>query len=63
MRFQGKAPAISENAPLLTIVTEQLARAGVTPEDQQALWTKSQELQQSETGHADIRKGLEAAGF
>jgi len=26
-------------------------------------WEKSQEVQQSELAHADIRKGLEAAGF
>ncbi|KAJ7361302.1 ras guanine nucleotide exchange factor domain-containing protein [Mycena albidolilacea] len=31
--------------------------------DQTWFWEKSQEVQQSELAHADIRKGLEAAGF
>lgn len=31
--------------------------------DQNVFWTRSQELQQAELAHADIRKGLEAAGF
>jgi son of sevenless-like protein len=33
------------------------------PPGERVLWKKSEEVQQSELAHADIRKGLEKAGF
>jgi son of sevenless len=31
--------------------------------DEGSFWMRSQEVQHAELAHADIRKGLEAAGF
>ncbi|KAI5120791.1 hypothetical protein M0805_002418 [Coniferiporia weirii] len=63
VRFQGKVPAIVENAPLMTFVSEQLTLSAEKLKDPMTFWVRSQELQQSEVAHADIRRGLEAAGF
>jgi son of sevenless-like protein len=45
----------------MTYIDGQLAAANA--KELPAFWTRSQELQQAELAHADIRKGLEAAGF
>ena len=61
VRFQNKAHGFTENVTTMNYIVEQLAQAAKL--EQSWFWTKSQELQQSEMAHADIRKGLEAAGF
>ena len=61
VRFQKKGYEIVENSSLLNFVTDQLSLSGAR--DEAILWTRSAELQQNEMAHADIRKGLEAAGF
>jgi son of sevenless len=45
----------------MTFVEQQLANSA--SKDPNSFWARSQELQQAELAHADIRKGLEAAGF
>ena len=61
MRFQNKSHGFAENTPTLTYISEHLLLA--ISKDPASFWTRSQELQQHEVAHADIRKGLEAAGF
>lgn len=61
VRFQGKTYAHVENPTTMSFVAEQLMQSGL--KDPNMFWTRSQELQQTELAHADIRKGLEAAGF
>ena len=65
VRFQSKplSTTIVEDPTVMTFITEQLALASEKLRDPQAFWARSQELQQHELSHADIRKGLEAAGF
>lgn len=65
-RYQTRTPAVVEDAPLLAFIAEQLAATGErvgSREADNAVWTRSQELQQSEISQADIRRGLEAVGF
>jgi son of sevenless-like protein len=45
----------------MTFIEQQLTNASM--KDINSFWMRSQELQQAELAHADIRKGLEAAGF
>jgi son of sevenless-like protein len=45
----------------MSYIDSQLAAAEAL--DPASFWSRSQELQQAELAHADIRKGLEAAGF
>jgi son of sevenless len=45
----------------MSYIDQQLANAA--SKDLNSFWARSQELQQAELAHADIRKGLEAAGF
>ncbi|KAH9858290.1 ras GEF [Lenzites betulinus] len=61
VRHQGKTYAFAEDASLVMYVEMNIAVAG--EKDQGSFWMKSQEIQQAEMQHADIRKGLELAGF
>lgn len=61
LRFQRKPYPFVEDTSLMFFIQAQLAVAH--GRDQGWYWTRSQELQQAELAHADIRKGLEAAGF
>ncbi|KAF7337603.1 hypothetical protein MSAN_02233600 [Mycena sanguinolenta] len=61
LRAQKQPYNIAESESTLTFIGMHL-RIDST-RDQTWFWEKSQEVQQSELAHADIRKGLEAAGF
>lgn len=61
LRHQAKPYALAEDAGVIACLEAGLAAAA--EKDLAALWTKSQEIQQAEMQHADIRKGLELAGF
>ncbi|KIJ54182.1 hypothetical protein M422DRAFT_241434 [Sphaerobolus stellatus SS14] len=52
---------IPEVQPTMQFVESQLALAA--QKDEGGFWMRSQEVQHAELAHADIRKGLEAAGF
>lgn len=59
LRFQGRKYNIDINESMATFIDDHLR----DPWDEDWSWTRSQEVQKSEMAHADIRKGLEAAGF
>jgi len=61
LRSQNNSYGFSENRATMEFIT----RATATfPKDWQAkFWAKSQVVQHSEIANADIRRGLEAAGF
>lgn len=59
LRFQGRKYNIVINESIVAFIEDQIRDQW----DEEWSWTRSQEVQQSETAHADIRKGLEAAGF
>lgn len=61
VRYQGKGYNYAENPSTMSFVEVQLTLGA--GRDQAWFWARSQELQQNEVAHADIRKGLEAAGF
>jgi son of sevenless-like protein len=61
LRHQSKMYNLAEDEPTKAFVITQLKSASA--KDQEWFWVKSQEVQQLERAHADIRKGLEAAGF
>ena len=61
LRHQAKPYTHPEDSTVVTYIETNLAQAG--EKDQGSFWTKSQEIQQAEMQHADIRKGLELAGF
>lgn len=61
LRYQGKPYAWGEVESTKNFVEGQICTANL--KDQSWYWSKSQEVQQTELAHADIRKGLEAAGF
>ncbi len=61
LRHQGKFYPFAEDAAMMSFVEANLLQTGEL--DQAAFWAKSQEVQQAEVTNADIRKGLEAAGF
>lgn len=61
VRFQKKGYEIGENTSMIGFIADQLSLSAAR--DEAILWTRSAELQQNEMAHADIRKGLEAAGF
>ena len=61
LRHQARPYAIVEDLALTAYIDAGVAAAG--DRDQSAFWAKSQEIQQAEMLHADIRKGLELAGF
>jgi len=61
LRFQSRPYSIAPSESTQNFVDMHL-REGMQ-KDQNWYWTRSQEVQHSELAHADIRKGLEAAGF
>jgi son of sevenless len=61
LRYQSKLYAWGEVTPTKNFIEGQVRTANL--KDQSWYWSKSQEVQQTELAHADIRKGLEAAGF
>jgi len=61
LRYQTKPYAWGEVKPTMNFIEGQVRTANL--KDQSWYWSQSQEVQQSELAHADIRKGLEAAGF
>ncbi|KAH9920201.1 ras GEF [Epithele typhae] len=60
-RHQARPYALAEDAVLAALIDTNLLAFGDV--EQNVFWTKSQEIQQAEMLHADIRKGLELAGF
>ncbi|KAJ6523591.1 ras guanine nucleotide exchange factor domain-containing protein [Mycena capillaripes] len=61
LRSQKQPYIIAESETTLNFIGGHLRMDSL--KDQTWFWEKSQEVQQSELAHADIRKGLEAAGF
>ncbi|KAF9011050.1 ras guanine nucleotide exchange factor domain-containing protein [Cyathus striatus] len=61
LRFQQKPYTYPLSDSIRSFIETQLKES--SGRDQHWFWTRSQELQQLELAHADIRKGLEAAGF
>ncbi|KAJ7024347.1 ras guanine nucleotide exchange factor domain-containing protein [Mycena alexandri] len=61
LRAQGRPYNVAESETTLNFIGGHLRMDSM--KDQTWFWEKSQEVQQSELAHADIRKGLEAAGF
>ncbi|KAI0375492.1 ras GEF [Pilatotrama ljubarskyi] len=60
-RHQHKTYSFAEDMGVVAYMETNIAVAG--EKDQGSFWMKSQEIQQAEMQHADIRKGLELAGF
>ncbi|KAG6901869.1 hypothetical protein C0995_007095 [Termitomyces sp. Mi166 len=61
LRFQSKPHNIAESESVMGFIKRSLQADG--ERDNNWFWAKSQEVQQMELAHADIRKGMEAAGF
>lgn len=61
LKYQSTRYPFSENEPSKNFIMGQLRTGGL--KDQSWFWQRSGEVQQTELAHADIRKGLEAAGF
>ncbi len=61
LKFSSKPYILNENPAMLTFIDSQLTTA--SSKDQGFFWQRSQDLLSAELAHADIRKGLEAAGF
>jgi son of sevenless-like protein len=61
LRFQTKPYLISEIPEMTSFITIQIEKAATMGE--RWYWQRSDELQHAELIHADIRRGLEAAGF
>jgi len=61
LKFSSKPYILNENPPMLSFIDSQLTTA--SSKDQGFFWQRSQDLLSAELAHADIRKGLEAAGF
>ncbi|KAI0068002.1 ras GEF [Artomyces pyxidatus] len=61
LRFQSKPYGFAEIPGITNFIQTQMNKAA--GRDERWFWTRSDELQQAELVHADIRKGLEAAGF
>ena len=61
LRFQAKPYHIAEIPEMTSFITGQMEKA--TTMGERWYWQRSDELQQAELVHADIRRGLEAAGF
>ncbi|KDR85609.1 hypothetical protein GALMADRAFT_54074 [Galerina marginata CBS 339.88] len=60
LKFQSRPYGIAPSESTTTLIESRLRD---TDRDDNWFWTKSLEVQHSEVAHADIRKGLEAAGF
>jgi son of sevenless-like protein len=61
LRYQSKPYDIAENSFTLKFIEERLREDSV--KDQNWFWSRSREIEEQEMANADIRKGLEAAGF
>ncbi|OSD06173.1 ras GEF [Trametes coccinea BRFM310] len=61
LRHQAKAYTFAEDPAVVAFIDTNVTLA--SEKDQSSFWLKSQEIQQAELQHADIRKGLELAGF
>jgi len=61
LKFSSKPYKLNENPNMLAFIDTQLANA--SSKDPGFFWQRSQDLLSAELAHADIRKGLEAAGF
>jgi son of sevenless-like protein len=61
LRFQTKPYHIAEIPEMTSFIVGQMERAAALGE--RWYWQRSDELQHAELVHADIRRGLEAAGF
>ncbi|KAJ7492214.1 ras guanine nucleotide exchange factor domain-containing protein [Mycena latifolia] len=61
LRCQSRPYNVAESESTVNFIWGHLRMDSM--KDQTWFWEKSQEVQQSELAHADIRKGLEAAGF
>lgn len=59
--FQARPYNIAVNEPMINFIEGHLQEGSCC--DPSWFWKKSQETQTAEATHADIRKGLEAAGF
>ena len=60
-RHQGKQYPFSQDASAMHQIETQLTLASGI--EQSTFWSKSEEVQQEERTSADLRRGLEAAGF
>lgn len=60
-RHQDESYAFEEDASVMHQIETSLVLASAV--DQPAFWAKSEEVQRTERASADLRKGLEAAGF
>jgi son of sevenless-like protein len=60
LRHQSKPYKFAEKAAITAFLEQQLA---IAAHEDSWFWQKSQELQQAEVAHADIKRNLEAAGF
>src|SRR5258708_6387550 len=61
LKFSSKSYTLPENPNMLAFIDSQLTTA--SSKDQGFFWQRSQDLLSAEVAHADIRKGLDAAGF
>ena len=61
LRFQKKPYLIPENPEMTSFIVGQMEKAVAMGE--RWYWQRSDDLQHAELVHADIRRGLEAAGF
>lgn len=61
LRHQARTYELAEDQHLYAYVESRLQVAA--GKDQGSFWLRSQEVQQAEVAHADIRRGLEQAGF
>lgn len=61
LRYQSRPYDIAENESTMNLIWKHLQED--SNRDQSWFWRKSQDIQQKELANADIRKGLEAAGF
>lgn len=62
LRFQTRHYTYAEYAPVTEWIVKQLERAASKGGDRY-FWARSDEVQKAELVHADIKKGLQAAGF
>lgn len=63
LRYQSRPYEIAESESIMGFIKKRLRDSEDVSKDHNWFWKKSQEVQKGETAHADIRKGLEAAGF
>lgn len=60
LRHQSRPYRIAEKPAVIAFLEHQLS---ISAHEDSWFWHKSQELQQAEVAHADIKRNLEAAGF